>query len=142
MKNYKSVWTQGIPDDAKVVRTEVFVIEQGFPVEIELDQLDDVVLHIVLYENDIPIATGRIIQETPTQFRLGRIAVLQDYRKSGIGARIMKFMEAKAAELGAIKLLLSAQFRTQGFYEKCGYIAIGGTYTDHHVEHIDMEKDI
>jgi len=142
--NYTHTWQIGIPSDAAMVRTEVFVDEQGFPAEIELDELDKTALHIVLYQHSAPIATGRILQLSETEFRLGRIAVLQARRKSGIGAQIMQLMEQRAQELGAKKILLSAQLRTKEFYEKCGYTAVsnGKIYLDHHVEHINMEKSI
>jgi len=142
--NYTHTWQIGIPPDAATVRTEVFVVEQGFPAEIELDELDKTALHVVLYEKSAPIATGRILQLSETEFRLGRVAVLRNRRKFGIGAQIMQLMEQRAQELGAKKILLSAQLRTKEFYEKCGYIAAsnGENYLDHHVEHIDMEKFI
>ena len=44
-------------DDAKKIRTEVFVNEQGFSVE--FDEIDDVAVHIVGYDEGKPAAVCR-----------------------------------------------------------------------------------
>ena len=51
-------------------------------------------------------------------------------------------IEDKARELGADKIVLSAQCRVRGFYEKCGYTAYGDIYLDEYCEHIRMEKNL
>ena len=41
-------------DDAKKIRTEVFVNEQGFSVE--FDDIDDIAVHVVGYDEGVPAA--------------------------------------------------------------------------------------
>jgi len=142
LKNYTHIWVKGIPSDAAAVRTVVFVDEQGFPAEVELDELDKTALHIVLYADNVPIATGRVLCESANIFRLGRIAVLRELRGTGVGFRIMQLMEEKVKSLNGEKTVLSAQTHSKGFYEKCGYFVVGDEYMDHHVAHVDMEKYI
>ena len=44
-------------DDAKKIRIEVFVNEQGFSVE--FDDIDDIAFHIVGYDEGVPAAVCR-----------------------------------------------------------------------------------
>ena len=50
-----------LSDDAKMIRESVFMKEQGF--ENEFDEIDDIAIHIVLYDNKNPVATCRIFKE-------------------------------------------------------------------------------
>lgn len=47
-----------LPESAKFVRQTVFVEEQGFVNE--LDETDNIAMHIVLYDEKKPAATCRI----------------------------------------------------------------------------------
>ena len=57
-------WTQDLKSktylDALDIRKEVFVEEQQVPVSIEIDDLEDKTLHLVGYEESVPVATARI----------------------------------------------------------------------------------
>ena len=46
-----------LPEEAKAIRTAVFVGEQGF--ETEFDDIDDVARHIVMYDGERAVATCR-----------------------------------------------------------------------------------
>ena len=135
-------WSTPVPSDAIAIRTEVFIHEQGFTAEQEHDALDEVVLHIVLYDGGSPIATGRIIDDGDGTYHIGRLAVLKPRRGEGIGAVLLRHMEEKAAELGAQTILLGAQAYAAEFYEKSGYTAYGEQYMDCHVPHINMRKKL
>lgn len=56
-------------EDAAAVRKQVFVVEQGF--EEEFDEIDSLAWHVVLYDGDKPIATGRTFLRDG-QFIIGR----------------------------------------------------------------------
>ena len=47
-----------LPEEAKKIRSEVFVKEQGF--YDEYDEFDDIAKHMVMYSNEEPISTCRI----------------------------------------------------------------------------------
>lgn len=129
--------------DAAAIRTEVFVEEQGFPLEVELDELDASVRHIVLYnEEGEPVACGRIFPdpEDSETYILGRIAVKKILRGSGVGLLLMEEMEKEAAALGAKRASLGAQCQAQGFYAKAGYAPRGEIYLEEGCPHIHMEK--
>ncbi len=129
-----------LPDEAKLIRQEVFVDEQGF--KNEFDDTDNCCVHLVLYSDGSPAAAGRLYQTGEKVCTLGRIAVRKPFRGMGLGAEVMGLLEEKAAVLGAEITAVSAQCAAQGFYERLGYIASGQIYFDEHCKHIHMEKDL
>ena len=142
--------TQQIPpggdlSDAFKVRHIVFVDEQGFAAEIEVDDRDPIAHHIVIYNKDnAPIATARTFPEDAgsTNYIIGRVAVLREMRSTGIGLLVMCETEKLAKGLGAKKITLGAQVHAMKFYEKCGYTEHGRRYLEEHCEHAHMCKEL
>lgn len=123
----------------RAVREPVFVIEQNCPIEEEWDALDAPSFHVLaLNERDEPVATGRL---TPDH-KIGRMAVLADYRGSGVGAMIMERLIAKARELGYADLALSSQTHAIEFYGRFGFIAEGPEYLDANIPHRMMQRPL
>lgn len=94
-------------NDAKIIRQRVFVEEQGF--ENEFDEIDDFAYHLVVYQNNQAVATGRMYPKDDKIMILGRIATIKDYRKKGFGRIVVQELEKKASELGYLTVQLSAQ---------------------------------
>lgn len=137
---YEYKFYSKLPDEAKLIRTEVFVEEQGF--KNEFDESDNVCLHIVLYENGIPAAAGRIFPVENGVCVIGRIAVRKVFRGNKLGAEAVRLLEEKAREMGAERTALSAQCRVMKFYGKLGYKEGGEVYNDEFCPHIHMEKNL
>lgn len=130
-------------DQAAQVRMAVFVTEQGYPKELEFDELDGAAWHLVLLHGDAPVAAARLVTLSTGVLKPGRIAVLREYRKQHLGARLMKEILKKAEELGACELQIGAQIQAQGFYEKFGFHACGKpVYMDVHIPHVDMVREM
>ena len=128
-------------DDAKKIRDEVFVKEQHF--QNEYDDIDNYAIHLVFYNNEIPIATCRFFQgENKDEYIVGRIAVLKEHRGNHYGEIILNTVEKLIKNDGGSIISLSAQIRVQAFYEKFGYKAVGEKYFDEYYEHINMKKCI
>ena len=127
-------------NEIKSIRKNVFMEEQGF--ENEFDEIDDDCIHILYYYDDIPVGTARMFEDEnkKNEYFIGRVAILKEYRKYGLGKKIIFALEEKALELDLEKLKLSAQVEVEGFYEKCGYKSIGEIYYDEFCPHIMMEK--
>lgn len=122
------------------IREQVFMKEQGFSQE--FDDTDNVACHVVLYQNDKAIGCGRTFgsDEGAKEWTIGRVAILQAYRKCGYGYTIIEALEAEAKAHGACSTHLSAQLQAQAFYERCGYQSYGDIHMDEHVPHIMMKK--
>lgn len=128
-------------DEERYIRTEVFIKEQGF--KNEFDDKDADALHLVLFADGAPAATGRLMQGNEEKtFIIGRVAVLKKYRGLGLGSILVGVLEDKAKKLGGKNIGLSAQCRAKEFYEKMGYSAQGETYLDEYCEHVYMSKGI
>ncbi len=127
-----------VPVEARKIRQDVFMTEQGF--SYEFDDNDLISVHILLSCDGVPAGTGRLFKDNDGLWHIGRIAVRKDFRGNNLGAEIMSRIESKARELGADGIVLSAQCRVRAFYEKCGYAACGEIYLDENCEHICMKK--
>lgn len=128
-----------LTDDEKYIRQTVFVDEQGFAEE--FDDTDSRAVHIVMYSDNQPVGCCRLY-ESDNGFHIGRLAVLKQYRGKSLGEKIMLEAEKTAKSLGADSIILSAQVRASGFYEKLGYIKYGDIYLDEFCEHIAMKKTL
>ena len=114
-------FTLGLTQEAIDIRNEVFTLEQGFDPEIDIDEKDKDAWHVVLYLDGYPISTGRIFEEDPETYHIGRVAVRKAFRGQKVGTYTMKFLMTKAKTLGARKVILGAQLDKVPFYKKLGF---------------------
>ena len=144
METIRFVWRPGDGDlsDAYRVRLRVFCDEQGYRPDMELDEQDAASQHLIAYDGDEPVATGRLDEKAPAVYGLGRIAALPAYRGRGLGARLVWEMCRRAKELGAETAELDAQCRVIPFYEKQGFAVCGGEHLDGHVPHRLMRRKL
>lgn len=126
--------------EARIVRIEVFMKEQGF--KDEFDSIDDTAFHVLLMDGDQPIATGRTYTDDGESYHIGRIAVMQKYRNRKYGAQVVSLLEDYARRVGACRTELSSQVQAKGFYAKQGYSEVGDIYMDEHCPHIRMVKEL
>ncbi|MCI8530700.1 MAG: GNAT family N-acetyltransferase [Lachnospiraceae bacterium] len=130
-----------LPKEAKRIREEVFMAEQGF--QQEFDEIDKSAEHIVIFETHIPVATCRVyVSENEDCYVVGRIAVEKTFRGKAYGAGILRAAENEVRKKGGRMVCLSAQERAVGFYEKQGYTAYGDSYLDEGCPHIWMKKEL
>ncbi|MCP3968650.1 MAG: GNAT family N-acetyltransferase [Lentisphaerae bacterium] len=116
------------------IRTEVFVIEQNVPVELEMDGFDKDCVHVVVFDEKEPVATARLLPDG----HIGRVAVRKKWRKLGIGKLIMQKLIDAARESNFDEIIVSAQCRVEEFYQKLGFTSFGEVYDDANIDHIDM----
>lgn len=147
---------RGIAD----VRLEVFVGEQAVPFVQEIDARDFLAttIHVLAAGADgAALGAGRLLRDParPDRVHLGRLAVRRIARGTGLGARLVAALEdaapaapapgsgAAVPGCGGITVVLSAQERAMGFYERCGYRAAGGgRYLDAGIWHRDMARTL
>lgn len=109
-----------LPVEAKAIREEVFVKEQGFVHE--FDDTDQIATHLVLFYQGEPAGVCRIFPaEEPGCWDFGRLAVRKVFRDKHLGSLLVREAEEEARRQGGVKLTLMAQIRVQKFYEKNGY---------------------
>lgn len=128
-----------LPQDAKDIRIEVFMKEQGF--KNEFDEIDTISRHIVVFDEGKPIGTCRFFKEN-NHYTIGRVAVLKKYRNLHIGNSLLESAENEIKKLNGDLIVVHAQVRIRPFYEKQGYIQFGQIDDDEGVPHVWMKKKI
>lgn len=130
-----------IPDEARKIREEVFIKEQGF--EEEFDETDGTARHIVLFDENKAIGTCRVFfSEEKSSYLLGRLAVIKEKRGLGLGALLIEKAEELVKQEGGNLLQLHAQTRAAAFYEKQGYEQYGEIEYEEYCPHIWMKKEL
>ncbi|MCC7596030.1 GNAT family N-acetyltransferase [Janthinobacterium sp. FW305-129] len=121
--------------DATAIRFEVFVDEQKVPAEIELDDMDAVCLHAVAYDDaGNAIGTGRLLPDG----HIGRMAVRQPGRGTGVGGAILTLLMDKARERGDAAVVLNAQTVAAPFYARHGFVQQGEQFEEAGIAHVEM----
>lgn len=124
------------------LRRSVFVLEQGVPLELELDDKDAGCTHFLAHDGDVDVGTARLFRGDGTEAKVQRVAVIASHRKSGVGRALMQALEAEARRQGADLIVLSSQVTAIPFYERLGYHAHGDVYDDAGLPHLHMSKAI
>jgi predicted GNAT family N-acyltransferase len=123
---------------ASPIRFEVFVQEQRVPAEIELDEHDAFSVHAVAFEGARAIGTGRLLPDG----HIGRMAILKDWRRRGIGAAILEALVDAARRRGDREIALSAQAHAVAFYRAHGFEPVGEVYEEAGIQHQAMVRTL
>ncbi|MEO8716598.1 MAG: GNAT family N-acetyltransferase [Burkholderiales bacterium] len=128
-------WTSAHAESSRV-RTLVFVEEQGVPVEIEMDDKDAASVHAIAYVDGRAVGTGRLLPDG----HIGRMAVLRQSRKRGVGGAILTCLVDEARRRGMMEVVLSAQTHALGFYRKHGFLEQGAIFEEAGIPHQEMRR--
>lgn len=124
-------------EQLRAVRETVFVHEQGVPVELEWDELDPRCHHLLARDGEgQPIGTGRLTPE----HKIGRMAVLADWRGRGVGGALLDALIERARELRWREISLHAQTSAIEFYARRGFLPIGDRFIEADIEHQSMHR--
>ena len=126
------------------IRDSVFIQEQGVPQDLEWDEHDSSCIHLLAEAGSEFIGCARLLSSgnDPLKAKIGRMAVLEEYRGLGIGKAIIEQAEKVATKEGFTSIELSAQCHAFGFYSSLGYLAFSEPYDDVGIPHIDMRKHL
>jgi len=128
-------------DDALAVRFAVFVEEQGVPEDLEVDEHEDEAVHFVAYLDGEPVGAARL-RAHDDDAKVERVAVLPAHRGEGHGAAIMREVEGVAAARDYARVVLHAQTRAAGFYDRLGYERVGDQFDEAGIPHVEMIKPL
>lgn len=124
-------------DDLRRLRETVFVLEQNVPAALEWDGSDPACHHVIARDDaGAPIGTGRL---TPDH-RIGRMAVLHEWRGRGVGDALLRALLEQARALGWPRVSLHAQVSAEGFYARHGFVPLGGRFSEAGIEHQAMQR--
>jgi YbgC/YbaW family acyl-CoA thioester hydrolase len=132
---------QELGDAARTIRGAVFVDEQRIPLELEWDDADAQAVHVVAFNRfGAALATGRLLVEAPGVARIGRMAVSQTVRGSGVGRAMLEALTGAARARGDREIVLHAQVTAQPFYARAGYVVSGPVFDEAGIAHVEMKK--
>jgi YbgC/YbaW family acyl-CoA thioester hydrolase len=131
-------WSE-LGDDARRIRTEVFVQEQRIPAELEWDEADEGAVHAVAYNRlGQAVATGRLLPAKAGVAKIGRMAVHQVLRGSRVGEQVLRALAEVAQRRGDRGLALHAQRTAKDFYLRLGFTAEGEPFEEAGIPHLAM----
>ncbi|MCT8158778.1 GNAT family N-acetyltransferase [Pseudoruegeria sp. SHC-113] len=125
------------------LRRVVFIDEQNVPEDLEMDDLDDVAVHVLATTEDgTPVGTARLLF-VGTTGKIGRVCVVKEHRGTGLGADLIRQCITLLRETdGLTRAKLGAQAHALGFYEKLGFTVCGPEYMDANIPHFDMDMTL
>jgi predicted GNAT family N-acyltransferase len=125
---------------AYAIRRRVFIEEQHVPEEIELDTDDAHAFHALATLGADAIGCGRMLDHGDREVKIGRMAIVPQFRGTGVGRDILRFLMDRALARGLRKAILHAQLTAEGFYLKEGFTPVGGVFDEAGIAHRKMEK--
>lgn len=130
------------------VRIDVFHREQGFPLDTEIDKLDETAEHFLLrlLPSLQPIGTIRASRAStvPNYYKLSRLAVLKAYRQHHFGRELVlalhSWVATDALSCGetSAKVVSHSQIPAMPFYVKFGYTPEGDQFDEDGAPHQKM----
>ncbi len=150
-------------DALHVVRDAVFVREQRVPAALERDSADPDCLHVLARDAEgQAIGTARLVPpflavngcagsdsqaddlalHAAASARIGRMAVLREWRNRGVGEALLAALTALARERGWRELSLHAQAAAVPFYARLGYLPVGPRFKEAGIEHQSMRRKL
>lgn len=142
MKEYFGALPE-IQSAAFYLRYQVFVIEQEIAPDLEFDLLDTPDRkYLVFFKENIPVGTIRYQKIDELTLNPDRLCVGRDYRKQGLGKKLLKRIEEQAISEGCIHSILSAEVSAQSFYEKLSYRVVSDVFEEDGIPCVKMQKDL
>ena len=131
------LWSSPLMEKALDLRREVFVEEQHVPEELEIDEDDRFAFHVLMLKDEEAVATLRMLAHGES-IKIGRVAVKKEYRKRGLGTRLMKQAIEHAVRGEFADAILDAQIESIPFYERLGFVEEGEIFMDAGIPHKRM----
>lgn len=138
---------QSLFDQCIDVRIDVFIREQQFSLDAEVDGRDPTATHFLLrlVPSLTPIGTIRAYRaEGANYYKLSRLAVLKPYRQYRFGRDLVLALhrwakdDAERTGLQAAQVICHSQLPVKGFYAKYGYQPEGDEFDEDGAPHQKM----
>jgi N-acetylglutamate synthase-like GNAT family acetyltransferase len=129
------------------IRRKVFIEEMKIPESVVDDGLDDLAMHVIVYEETggkRAVATGRISFDGQ-HCEISHIAVLKEYRNKQYGDFAVRMLLNKAFTSGIQVVMSRVNSNCVAFFEKIGFHIINDESMNQNLEHYLMEistKDV
>ncbi len=123
------------------IREEVFHHEQQLTPYVRDDPDDAFSLNVLATIDNRPVGTGRVTL-FGDEAQVAWVAVLEPYRRHGVGRAIMEHLIRWSQAQGARYVTLNAQTHALDFYRRLGFEPVGRRFYMGHIEHQVMILDL
>ncbi|MEC9392895.1 MAG: GNAT family N-acetyltransferase [Pseudomonadota bacterium] len=107
------------------------------------DNLEEKSYHLMAIDiNKIILGVGRIHFLNKEESQIRYMAVQEEYRKMGIGKRIVIGLEGFSKKNHRYKIILNARDNAVNFYSKLGYKILGPYDAGIGIDHYKMSKNL
>lgn len=121
------------------IRRRVFLHEQGVLADEEFDADDERATHVLASVGATAVGTGRIVFHADFA-KIGRMAVLKDWRRHGVGRGLMETLMCIGRQGRASRFVLHAQVQAIPFYEALGFQVTSDAFEEAGIPHRRMER--
>ncbi|AOY87401.1 GNAT family N-acetyltransferase [Marinobacter salinus] len=126
------------PGSVREIRQQVFIDEQRVPPSLEWDDTDEIADHyLAVLPDNTPVGVARLFSTLEETAHIGRMAILPEFRGSGIGEALLQHLIREASDQYS-ELQLSAQEHAIPFYQRSGFHVCSDLYEDAGIPHVDM----
>ncbi len=130
-------------EEALKLRRKVFIDEQDVPVEIEIDEYDDLIansIHFLAEHQGQAVGTCRLVMKGEI-IKLGRMAIDVNFRQQGIGSSLLEEVIDYSRRCNFKQIILHAQKDAVGFYQNNGFNLVSeDIILEANIEHLKMNK--
>ena len=113
----------------------------GMSKESLADSIEDESFHLMgMDSEENVIASGRVHFNSQKEAQIRYMAVDANYKRMGIGSKIVYQLEQYALSKGANNMVLNARERAINFYLSLGYEEVGPYQSDTGIPHKTMRK--
>ncbi|MCU0841918.1 MAG: GNAT family N-acetyltransferase [Thiobacillaceae bacterium] len=120
------------------VREAVFIREQGVPEALEWETIDALCEWFAAWLDGGIVGIARLAPD----HRIGRMAVLPEWRGRGIGSALLEAVLDRAEEKGLRQVTLHAQSHAVPFYGRFGFRPVGDEFLEADIPHRLMTRKI
>eukprot|EP01017_Pseudomicrothorax_dubius_P005264 TRINITY_DN11288_c0_g2_i3.p1 TRINITY_DN11288_c0_g2~~TRINITY_DN11288_c0_g2_i3.p1 ORF type:complete len:152 (+),score=25.02 TRINITY_DN11288_c0_g2_i3:125-580(+) len=141
---FQSFYKNGYPElweKVKTIRKIAFMDEHKVPAKLEFDEHDDLAVHFLLFQDDIPVGCARLTRRGDDWY-MGRLAIIRSQRGRGLGTLITRKVIEYCKKIGIALIVLYSQVHLKDLYKKIGFVEFGEEFEEAGLQLVHMRYDI
>jgi|TARA_B100000902_G_scaffold42419_1_gene50193 predicted GNAT family N-acyltransferase len=128
-------------DSYLLFRWEILRKPLGMSKDSLADSIEDESFHLMgIDEQKNVIASGRVHFNSENEAQIRYMAVDENFKRKGVGTKIVKELENYALSKGMVSMILNARENAISFYLSLGYQEVGPYQSDTGIPHKTMKK--
>ncbi len=109
----------------------------------EKDELEDKSWNVIALDGKKVVGTARLHKKSETAGQIRFMCVDEEYRKRGIGKKMIDYLHEKAKAIGLKKIVADVRESAKEFYLSKGYNITGRGHTLFgEIKHFKMEREL